>query len=260
MIGYTLSVVGRIMLLRSALNHLADFCYPRVCPSCDELVRDGEQLCADCLSELLKLESSPACDRCAAPIAEIGAPCPRCLSRGIKPFEGILRLAVFSRPVRELIHQIKYHGKWTLAEAMAERLIQRPSVQALLAQTDVLVPVPLHPWRQMSRGFNQAEVIAGRMGAKSRVKVARAVVRLKNTATQTDLHSQMMRHDNMREAFGLFSPRKVRGKHVVVVDDVMTTGATLSAVGKTIMEAQPASLCAIVVAAADPRGRDFEMI
>jgi ComF family protein len=244
----------------SQLQHLVDFCYPRLCPVCQGAAETGGELCPGCLQELGALENSAACDRCGAPIAEFNSPCPHCLGQGIKPFEGVLRLAVFQDPLRDLIHQIKYHGRWTVAEFLADRLIERKAVRALLGQTDVLVPVPLHPWRQMSRGYNQAEVIARRIGKRCGIKVASAVVRLRNTETQTDLHSRMKRYDNMRDAFGLMRPGAVGGRHVVVVDDVMTTGATLSSVGKTVLEAEPASLCAIVIAVADPRGRDFEMV
>jgi predicted amidophosphoribosyltransferase len=68
------------------------------------------------------------------------------------------------------------------------------------------------------------------------------------------------REENMRDAFALLSPRAVRGKHVVVADDVMTTGATLKAFAQTLRPARPKSLCAIVLAVADPKGKDFQSI
>jgi ComF family protein len=246
--------------LLSHLQHLADFCYPRACAVCDATTDVSVELCARCMGDVHKLEGAPACDRCARPIAQFGAPCPHCLGKGIKPFEGMLRLGVFEEPLRHLIHQLKYHGRWTLAEFLADRLLEQEPVKALLSQTDVLVPVPLHPWRHMIRGYNQAEVIARRLGRRCGIKVANAVARLKNTETQTNLHSRIKRYDNMRDAFGLMHPRSVRGRHVVIVDDVMTTGATISWAGKTVMEAEPASLCAVTAAVADPQGRDFELI
>jgi ComF family protein len=246
--------------LLSPLRHLIDFCYPPRCAVCDGTGRSESPLCEGCFDALRQAERSPACDRCAMPVAQFGAPCPYCFGEGLSPYEGILRLGLYREPIRHLIHQIKYHGQWTLAEMLADRLLEQKPVQALLEQTDVILPVPLHPWRQMIRGFNQAEVIARRLSRRSGVKLRRPIVRLKATETQTHLHSKVRRMDNLRDAFGLLRPGDVTDQHVVVIDDVTTTGATLHHAGKTLKEANPASLCAIVIAVADPQGRDFEAI
>jgi ComF family protein len=244
----------------SPLRELADFCYPRVCAACDVVTGSGDELCPECLTKLQVLEREPACEWCAMPVAQHGAPCPHCLGKGVKPFDRIVRLGTFHDPIRHLIHQIKYHGRWNLAEFLADRLVQQESAKGLLTQTEGLVPVPLHPWRQMSRGYNQADLIARRVHKHCGHKVVHPLVRLKNTETQTHLHAKDKRFENLRDAFGLIRPRAVRGKHVLVIDDVMTTGATLTSVARTLLEAQPASLCAMIVAVADPRGRDFETI
>jgi ComF family protein len=246
--------------LLTQLRHVLDFCYPRICAVCEAAGSFASQVCPDCLDELKKLEMAPACDRCAMPLATAGAPCPHCMGNGVKPFERIVRLGIFQDPLRHLIHQIKYHGQWSLAEFLADRLVGQEPVKALLSQTDVLVPVPLYPWRQISRGYNQSEIVARRIGKVCGVKFSRALVRLQNTETQTHIHSKEQRYENLREAFGLLRARPVRGKHVVLVDDVMTTGATLNWAARTIAEAQPASISALVIAIADPRGRGFETI
>jgi len=103
-------------------------------------------------------------------------------------------------------------------------------------------------------------VIARRRAARVRLPVARPVIRMRNSESQTNMTSAQQREDNMRDAFALLSPRGVRGKHVVVVDDVMTTGATLKAFARALRPAKPASLCAIVLAVADPKGRDFKTL
>ena len=246
--------------LPALVTHFIDFCYPGACADCGAATEGGAVLCAGCDGQLQKLESAPACRSCAKPLAELGAPCPHCLGDGVAHYEWVLRLGTFTEPLKKLIHQVKYHQRWPLAEVLADRLLAQERVKALLSEADVLVPVPLHWLRQISRGYNQAEVIARRLGSRAGLRVARPVIRLRNTESQTSMTSAAQREENMRDAFALIDPRRVRGRHVVVVDDVMTTGATLKAVARALRPARPARLCAIVLAVADPRGRDFQSI
>jgi ComF family protein len=246
---------------------LADFGYPAACAACEASIppdSPSSELCGDCLAALRELEAAPACHRCAMPVARRGDPCPHCAGRGLFPFDRVLRLGVFDDPLTDLIHRAKYHGRWTLAELLADRLLAQERVKGLLSEPPIdehrLVAVPLHAWRHTTRGFNQAAVIAGRLSRVSGIPLVRPAVRLRNTETQTHLHSHAKREENLRDAFGLINPRCIAGRHVVLVDDVMTTGATLQSLARTLRAANPASLSAIVVAIADPRRRGFERI
>jgi ComF family protein len=137
---------------------------------------------------------------------------------------------------------------------LAARLLAQERVKGVLQETQVLVAVPLHWRRQLERGYNQAEVIARWLGRKCGIPIARPVRRVRNTETQTHLHSHAKRAQNLREAFALVDGKPIAGRHVTVVDDVWTTGATMQAMARVLKAARPASLSAIVVAAADPRG------
>jgi ComF family protein len=237
-----------------------DFCYPGACAACGKATDGPAALCPACDGELHKLETAPACRSCAKPLPEDGSPCPHCLGDGLPHYEWVLRLGIFTDPLKGLIHQLKYHQRWPLAEVLADRLLEQQRVKALLSEAEVIVPVPLHRLRQIARGYNQAEVIAKRLASGCRLPLARPVIRLRNTESQTNMTSAAQREENLRDAFALLSPRGVRGMHVVVVDDVMTTGATLKAFARALRPAKPASLCAIVLAVADPRGRDFKTV
>lgn len=245
---------------KAILSHVIDFCYPGACALCSSHVSGSATLCDSCASELTQQESAPACDHCAKPLAELDDPCPYCNDKGIYPFQRILRLGIFEDPLKHLVHQTKYHHRWPLAEFLAERLSAQQRVQRLLRETDVLVAVPLHALRHVKRGYNQAEVLATRLAALSKCKVVKPAIRLRNTETQTHLHSIAKREENLRDAFGLTNPKCVRGKHVVLIDDVMTTGATLKSFARSLKDAEPASVSAIVVAIADPKRRGFEVI
>jgi len=248
------------MHLPALARDVIDFVYPATCPVCGASAEASRCLCLSCAEELDHLAAAPGCDRCAVPLAEAGAPCPWCDGKSLYPFEKIVKLGVYQDPLKHLIHQMKYHRRWALAEVLADRLFQEERVKGLLTETDCIMPVPLHPMRQISRGYNQAEILAKRFARRCRLKLVKPIVRLKHTQTQTAAHSRARRAENLKDAFGLIDPRSVRGRHVVIVDDVMTTGATLQSVGRALKPAKPASLCAIVLAVADPRGRDFQQI
>lgn len=239
---------------------IADLCYPGSCAVCRGDCGGGGPLCQACADQLDAQAAGSACQCCAKPLAQEGAPCPWCLGKGLYPYKKIVRLGVFDDPLKELVYQMKYRGRWSLGETLADWMARQQHTAHLLKGTELLVAVPLHIRRQFSRGYNQAEIVARRLGKQCGIKLVRPVKRVRDTPTQTRLTSQKARHENMRGAFKLVDPDLVRGKHVVVVDDVMTSGATLQAVGRELLRAGPASLCAIILAAADPKRRGFQAI
>jgi ComF family protein len=232
-----------------------DFWFPWTCAVCRAGFEGPGPLCAGCFSALEKLEGEPCCEVCAMSLPMHGGPCAYCRGKGWPNFERVVRLTSFHDPVRVLVHHLKYHRRWGAGEELAKRLLAQERVKAVLQETQVLVAVPLHWRRQFVRGYNQAEVIARWLGARCDIPVARPVRRVRDTETQTHLHSHAKREKNLHEAFALRGDgRAVAGRHVTIVDDVWTTGATMQAMARVIKGARPASLSAIVVAAADPRG------
>ena len=159
-----------------------------------------------------------------------------------------------------MVHAIKYHRDWPLAEYLATRLIEQERAKELMTEAQVLVPVPLYPTRQLSRGYNQAAVFAARLQKLCGVDLSESLIRIRDTETQTHFRSRARRIQNMKDAFALESPRQIRGRHVILVDDVMTSGATLRAAARALKQGGPASVSALVLAVADPRGRSFERV
>ncbi len=246
--------------LRQALHAVIDFCFPGTCVNCQAQSEGVSPLCAKCSPLLEALESAPACALCAMPLAYADAPCPHCQGEGSKPFERIVALGRFDDPLRAMIHAIKYHKAWPLAEHLAGRLRAQERVKALIERAEVIVPVPLHPWRRLSRGFNQAEVIALKLAPHRRRVVRHPLVRLKPTETQTHFHSRASREANLEDTFALDRAKEIRGRRVLLVDDVMTTGATMRAAARELRKGNPAEISGLVIAIADPRGRQFQRI
>lgn len=240
-----------------AARDLLDLCYPRTCAVCEQ-PSEHLHFCTTCDQALTKLQEQPFCDRCAAPLATTGAPCPFCSGKGFRRIDRVARLGNYEDPLRSLIHNMKYGGRWPIAEVVAERLLEVETAKALLQETQLLVPVPLHRLRQIARGYNQADVVARQLQQLCGIRVAHPATRVLNTHTQTHLHSRAQREDNLKHAFALLDSAAVRGKDVTIVDDVLTTGATVTSLARAIAKGKPASINVLVLAVADPKGRGFE--
>lgn len=233
------------------LADVVDFCYPGLCPGCRGFAPPDSALCQTCSAQLDRLANAPVCGLCGVSLAYRDAPCPHCLNRGVPHYERVVRLCSFDSPVNSLIHQFKYHGRWALGELLADRALKESRVRQLLEQSDCLLPVPLHPLRQLSRGFNQAQIVAERLARAIELPVVCAAARQRNTQTQTHLHSRAKRMANLKNAFRLTREQDIAGRHVAVIDDVMTTGATLQTLARALRPAKPASLSVLIVAVAD---------
>ena len=135
---------------------------------------------------------------------------------------------IFTDTLREFIHHLKYSGRVSLANPLGE--ILKGCLDSESFEGNLIIPVPLHPSRERQRGFNQAELIASRLG---RPVAARLLRRRKNTPSQTDLS----RSERKRNLAGAFDVRKPVSGTVIVVDDVYTTGSTMNEIARTLKRA-----------------------
>lgn len=159
------------------------------------------------------------------------------LARALGPYDGVLR---------EILHALKYSGRRSAAPVLADLL--RARCADALDGADAVVPVPLHPWRSWTRGFNQAALVAAHLGPPLR----RLLRRRRHTSPQSGLAADERRR-NVERAFALSvralaRPALVRGCRLVLVDDVSTTGATLDACAAVLKAAGAREVRALVVA------------
>ncbi len=148
---------------------------------------------------------------------------------------------------REAVHAFKFGGHRAMARPLGDLLASLSTADLPVPAVDVLVPVPLHPRRERERGFNQALLLARRLGRAWRVPVeSRALARTSATLPQAELTAGA-RRDNVRHAFALRRPEAVRGRHVVVVDDILTTGATASACARCLVEGGASTVGVVTV-------------
>ena len=184
-------------------------------------------LCEACARELPA--SAAACPRCAAPGAS-NAECGACIAAP-PHFDASCAAFTYAYPVDALIQALKYDGQLALAGLFAQALQRRIGGAG---GVDLIVPLPLHPARLAERGFNQAAEIAKTLSRESGIRMdAHSARRVRNTAPQTDLPWRE-RTANIRQAFRC--ERDLAGLNVAVIDDVMTTGATLNGFARTLKQ------------------------
>lgn len=232
---------------------LLDFVFPGECPGCGVVTARADPFCTNCEAEMAALVAQGACPRCALPLPDEHTPCGRCSGKGLRPFAGIVRLASFEGPLRQAVHAAKFRRRWKLADHLARRLVNLERFRRLRGEIDVVVPVPLHPYRRFSRGYNQAEVIASRCAKALGAKLSQAVAKVKHTPTQSGLPSRTQRAKNVSDCFKLYRPSEVEGKRVLIVDDVLTSGATLRAVARCVLEGKPDATYGAILASVSPR-------
>jgi ComF family protein len=237
--------------LRDWVNAGLSFFFPEICQVCRKH-RAGPAdgfVCGECQAKV-KWIRPPWCERCGEPVA--GAitnafVCSYC--REEPPYFDWARGAVgTAEPVLDLIHRYKYHRALWAEPFLAGLLIAaaRPTLAA--EPWDAIVPVPLHPTRQREREFNQAERLARRLGRACALPVdAKLLRRVLYTRTQTTL-TREERQANVRKAFALRTSGSLAGRRLVLVDDVLTTGATTNACARVLRDAGAAKVCVWTVA------------
>lgn len=208
---------------------LIDFLFPPRCVGCGS---EGSFVCAFCEASLPRL-ASPICPTCGKPLAREET-CRHC--RAWKPeTDGIRSPFAFEGVVRQAIYQFKYGHFKALAAPLGQMLGSYLEREPLPA--DVLVPVPLHASRLRDRGYNQAALLAAELGRQTGVPVVGdSLVRLRHTKPQVKTAGAVERRHNLAGAFGC-RDRRLAGKRILLVDDVCTTGATLSSCAMALREA-----------------------
>jgi ComF family protein len=218
---------------------------------CSENVERSEYLCERCAGHATRIKP-PFCAKCSEPfpgaITQIFS-CANCEHRMLH-FDSAVAAYRSRGVVRRLVHQFKYSGQRYLRFPIAEWLCEALRDPRLDGRRfDVVVPVPLHPARERERGFNQALLLAEILAEFAAVPLAPLLERVRYTSTQT-AHDRAERMENLRDAFRLRKNRDVRDLRVLLIDDVLTTGSTLSECARVLKAAGAVSVHAATAARA----------
>lgn len=215
--------------------------FPPVCAVCGApLLRGERSVCTFCrvtapLTGYWREAANPVADRFA----------------GLLPVEQASAF-LFFRPRsgwRHLVHDFKYRSQWRLALELGRWYGAELAASPLYGGVEAVVPLPLHPWKQLWRGYNQSAYLAEGIAEALGVPVERrALRRIRNTSAQA-LKPHRERAANVAGAFRAVDPARLAGRHLLLVDDVLTTGSTLTAAGEALLAAAPDCRISVAVLA-----------
>jgi competence protein ComFC len=233
------------------LHAAASLFYPALCAICAQPIGRADYLCEICNEEAPKIKP-PFCAICSEPfegaITESFS-CANCAHR-LLHFECAVAAYRSRGVVRTIVHEFKYGKQIHLRFPVADWLIAALDDPRLRDRRfDLAVPVPLHPARKRERGFNQAELIAQLLARRSGLTMNNALERIRYTTTQT-AYDRGERMENLRDAFRLRKKANVQSLRVLLIDDVLTTGSTLSECARVLKRAGAISVHAATAARA----------
>ena len=237
------------------LTALFDLFFPPLCPVCGLRLGDGRRdpLCGGCWRSIEPI-AAPYCIVCGTPFFAFGPRderhrCEEC-RRHRPPFAYARSIARYGGVIREALHAFKFDRVTALERPLGNLMAEVGRGMVSVEEITLLVPIPLHRSRQSARGFNQAELLARRLGKVWKIPVGQRVLRrLLATRPQTELNRSERRR-NIRNAFSLTKPAAVRGQHVLLVDDIYTTGATSAEAARVLKRGGAAKVGVLTVARA----------
>jgi ComF family protein len=240
-------------MLRTLTQGLLQLLYPATCWACGRLLPEPAPFCADC-RQALTGDTSPTCPRCSStvgPFADVRGGCPRCRYLSYA-FEGVQRLGPYEGLLKEVILRLKHAAGEGLAEVVGALWAEHAGPRLRAAGAEVIIPVPLHWLRRLHRGYNQSEALARALAAGLRLPCRPGWLRRTRATPKQTAHAPSARPENVRRAFRASRWADLKGKAVLLVDDVLTTGSTCSEAARALRQAG-ASRVVVAVLAHDHR-------
>jgi ComF family protein len=211
--------------MKFALNTIFDFFLPRFCAGCNKkLLPDENPVCIECLSSILIADEIRLEDEYDRNFSS---------SKVIKDFYSRFVFET-DKTLQSVIHELKYQKKFKLGMFLGEILSE--GIKTRNWQIDLIVPVPIHPLKKVERGYNQSDYIVKGLSESLKIPYSTKLIkRTRHTESQTRLKMKE-RAQNVADAFVVRNPKKIIGKNILIVDDIITTGATIKECGRALVK------------------------
>ena len=239
--------------MRAVLTAFTELLFPTLCLSCGGVLSERREhpFCPDCYAGI-RFITGPLCPVCGIPYPVEEGPdhvCGDCLLK--KRHIGAARsLGVYESVLLDAIHAFKYGGNVTLGERLGRLMAQQDYPAFGIQDYSLILPVPLHPRRLRQRGFNQSVILAREISRCHGVAMDfRTLRRIVDTESQAGLKKEE-RRSNIRKAFSVTGPEQIRGRNILLVDDVYTTGSTLGECARTLLKEGAEAVGALTLARA----------
>lgn len=236
-------------MINGLFKTLAEIIYPQYCLSCRKKIADknsGDPICAECVEKIIP-NIPPFCRRCGRHISAQRI-CDDCVKINFH-FDRAWASCRYEGAAREMLHSFKYKSKTGLGRNLSQLLINFVKNYHLpVSDCDYVIPIPLSAAKLREREFNQAGTLAEGLAKYFELKLLdNNLKRIRNTASQAELDKHK-RWQNIQGAFGLKDPEALKEKTILLIDDVLTTGATASEAAKTLKNAGASSVFVLTVA------------
>lgn len=212
-------------LLKSILNKVACLFFPNPCVNCGKVAGVGKFICRRCKDKPIYIGRYSVCRTCSEPLDKTLSFCPKCLSNKPK-YDRLIACVNYSGGIKRMLTRFKFYDRPDFCDSFALMIYKR-LLFLNLTDFDVIIPIPMSKAGFLSRGYNQSELIAIRLSELSGIPYDSTVLlKIKNTQRQSRLPMHK-REANIRGAFALYNKERIFQKNVLLIDDIVTTGATM---------------------------------
>jgi ComF family protein len=248
-----------VKIFSDALNWI----YPRICPICNEITEEKQGICFDCIAKLTLVDGS-LCLKCGKPMEHYSEICDDCTKGKLLYFEKNIPIFIYEPILKKVIYGFKYsfdpHSASVFGALMGRKLLGCEEYSSLFSEYKnelAVISVPLHKNRLRKRGYNQSEILAKKVAsALNKPFINDSIIRIKDTLPQAGIMKINEREENVRDAFLITRPEIISSKHILIVDDIYTTGSTINELARIISNLSGKQVFSVTLAIAVKQSDD----